>query len=285
MNYAGAFRYYVPVETTAGRKILYYSLGSERGDIGHGYIHLHVDAGFADGKWHIFSRNLEEDLHKYQADVNITSIDGVLFQGYGKVDDITFSQNTPTLAPTIIDDFENGLPTDWSILVRADGDAEMSIVSPSYNGSNGFIHLIATGSANQNNYVRPIYSAGQTILELEAGGIKGELQPHYLIGVVVMTPMGRRNMIWDSYYNHENYGLGEAPKKQTFENSSNVYLVYPSPVELVRGYFGTPTDFLATFRVDLNRYMHILEPDNRVLYVESFVSGGGYLDNIKLLSK
>lgn len=279
MNFPTQFRFTVIVDTTKGMRFLYYTNeSSDRGIINTRYIHHGLGSGFSDGKWHIFSRELEKDLQEYEPDNVILSVDGIEVSGSGKIDDIILSENVPTLAPTIIDDFEEGIPAAWRILHNED-EAQMQEVSPSFNDSLSCIRLEATGGAVQNVYTRPVYNAAQTVLEIEVGGFDGINRAHYVLGVRVMTLDGIRIMEWDSWNNHE----GKAPRKSIM--GENIFLSYPSPIELVRGWEYAPQDQIETFRVSLNEQLRLLEPNNRVLQVETFIAGGGFLDNIKLLSQ
>jgi hypothetical protein len=97
--------------------------------------------------------------------------------------------------------------------------------------------------------------------------------PHYKVGVYVQTIKGRRALLWDSFFNHGNV--------EAF--SDGRWLSFPSPVEHVRGYeVGLSIDTWSHFRVDVEKALQQLEPDNEIVTIDTFFATGGFLDNIKL---
>ena len=117
-------------------------------------------------------------------------------------------------------------------------------------------------------------SAGGHVLGIHKNSPAGHM-PHYFVGVKVDTKFGERNMIWDSWYNHE--GL---PATLNNYGDGNVELVFPSPTELVRGYGFTPVNNWAHFHVDLESSLKSLEPGNSIKSITYFIASGGFLDNI-----
>ena len=186
----------------------------------------------------------------------------------------------PVLHKTVFEDFENGFDA-WSI-VQDGGVAsrrpEMRMLAQGFNNTHT-ARFQPTGSSSQNIYQRAMYSNTQTILEVDVGGIQGDNMPHFLIGVYTQTLEGARVMFWDSWNNH----VGNGPRKRV--DGNNVNLIYPSPIEHVRGYNYAPQDKVETFRVDLNQQLKLLEPNNEIISVSTFIVGGGHLDNISLSNR
>ena len=286
MNFPDGYVFYVIINTTKGHRYLYYTQSSrDRGLLYNKYIHIGLERGLANGKWNLFSRDLEADLKKYDADNSIISVDGLLVRGNGKLDDIIFSQGTPILPPTVYEDVENGLSDQWVIADDAGKElgysrASMRVIRPSFNDSSACLRFQGTGAGSQNIYRLPMYNTTQTILEVDVGGFAGQNQPHYLLGVYANTLEGERVIYWDSWIKHDG---GGRPTKKIY--GSNTFLGFPSPIELVRGYHYAPQDQVETFRVDINKELKKLEPNNRVISITHFIAGGGYIDNIRLLSK
>ena len=115
--------------------------------------------------------------------------------------------------------------------------------------------------------VFPQSNSTQKVLELDAGGVRW--QPHFFIGVVVETTEGTRKMIWDPFFTHE----GTDPFKE------GSYLSYPLYIDIQR----RSTEKLHV-RLDVEKYLRILEPNNKVLSISAFMASGGDLDEIKLSS-
>jgi len=282
MNFSSAYRFYVAVQTIQGDRLLTYSQKNTddglnaRGDI----IHHGIDRGFSDGKWHLFSRDLEADLQHYEAGNSIISVDGLLIRGEGKIDDIILSEERAILPSTMYEDAEDGQSAEWRIIQDPGKYAEIRYTAPSFNGSNACLDFEATGGAVQNIYALPVTNAAQRVLEVEVGGFKDIKKAHFLLGARVKTLLGERTMYWDSWNNHEGY----AARKEVEEDSNNVFLIYPSPIEHVRGWGYAPEDQVETFRVDFDAALKQLEPDNRILNIRTFITGGGYLDNIRFSS-
>jgi hypothetical protein len=109
----------------------------------------------------------------------------------------------------------------------------------------------------------------QNVLELDVGGV-GRWTPHFNVGVIVQTTDGQRRMLWDSFLNHYNVSA----------NKQGNVLSYPTYVELQRN----TANSRKHFRVNVDKYLKILEPNNKVISISAFFATGGDLDNIKLSS-
>jgi len=139
---------------------------------------------------------------------------------------------------------------------------------------NGVVRLRAKWVNNHTNtseYTLPfdVPNTTQNVLELDVGGA-GRWTPHFNIGVIVQTTDGQRRMLWDSFLNHYNVSA----------NKQGGVLSYPTYVELQRN----TANSRKHFRVNLDKYLKVLEPSNKVLSVTDFFATGGDLDNIKLSS-
>ncbi len=197
------------------------------------------------------------------------------------------------LPPTIYEDAENGISDGWQTIT---GSYQAKRVTKGFN-SQGAVKLTTEWISNTENrafYSLPLNNANQKILEMDIGGVgksggspggahhaPAGYMPHFSIGVTVVTEQGDRTMTWDSFFNHENVD----PFRADYGGGA-IELLYPSPVEHVRGYsYERDINKWEHFRVDLNEYLQILEPGNRVLFVEDLVMGGGFIDNIQLSSE
>ncbi len=196
------------------------------------------------------------------------------------------------LPPTIYEDAENGISNQWRTIT---GSYRAKRVTKGFH-SKGALKLTTEWISNTENrafYSLPLNNANQKILEMDIGGVgrsggkpggrhnaPAGYMPHFSIGVTVVTEQGDRTMTWDSFFNHENVD----PFREDYGGGS-IELLYPSPVEHVRGYsYERDINKWEHFRVDLDEYLHMLEPNNKILFVEDLVMGGGFIDNIQLSS-
>ncbi len=78
----------IDIETTAGHRYISYTPG-DSDDLGTGeYVHHGFGSSAVDGEWHTFTRDLQTDLEEAQPGVSILEVNGFVFRGSGKVDDI-----------------------------------------------------------------------------------------------------------------------------------------------------------------------------------------------------
>ncbi len=188
---------------------------------------------------------------------------------------------------TMYEDADNGISSAWKTMSGP-------FVPEAINGAVKLTTNWETNTHNSAFYELPMDNDKETILEVDIGGVGAAgghiggihayapagYMAHFGMGVIVETTNGIRGMTWDSFLNHENvdayindYGDG------------NIELLYPSPIEQVRGFGYTDINLWEHFKVDLNAYLQQLEPGNQIIKVKTFYSSGGYLDNIKLSSK
>jgi hypothetical protein len=110
-------------------------------------------------------------------------------------------------------------------------------------------------------------NTSQKVLEFDAGGLR--YQFHFYIGVIIETTYGARKMIWDPFFAHKNV----AP----FKNEQ--YLSYPLYIDIQE-----QSQTREHVRLDIEKYLRILEPNNKVVSISAFMASGGDLDEIKLSS-
>ena len=185
---------------------------------------------------------------------------------------------------TVYEDAENGLSSNWTIIK---GDDSPIRKTPGYNNeSQAFVKLPnhwtedANGKwSNSAEYHLGLNNTQYTTLSVDLVG-DGTLVEHYVLGTKVTTTNGTRYLMWDSFYNHS--GI---PATRTPYGDGDAYIVFPSPVEMVRGYDYSDVYLSENFTVDLKAALKQFEPDNEILSVDTFIATGGNLDNIKLLSK
>ena len=189
---------------------------------------------------------------------------------------------------TIYEDAEDNISSNW---VQVLGHYKPIRVENGYK-SKGALVLTPEWISNVSNiaeYHLDMNNSTQKILEMDMGGLSTYRLPnlpnvgyiqHYKVGVYVQILNGRRAMTWDSFFNH-----GHVEPFSDDYGNGNIWLSYPSPVEHVRGYdVGLAIDKWVHFRVNVEKELQKLEPENRVLSINTFLATGGFIDNLKLSS-
>jgi hypothetical protein len=182
-----------------------------------------------------------------------------------KVKVATFTVVQQEVVSTIYEDASNGaISLNW---IHVSGPYQQVY----YRGVARLRARWISSSTNTSEYTLPFDrpNTTQKVLELDVGGV-GRWTPHFNVGVLVQTTNGNRRMLWDSYLNHY----------RVKANKQGTVLSFPTYVELQR----STANSRKHFRVNLDKYLRILEPDNRVIAVTAFFATGGDLDNIKLSS-
>jgi len=83
MNYSEDFVILLSIYTDYGYRYLIYTSGSDDGNL---YYGLGVNS--INGTWQTFTRNIEDDLHKFEKENQLLFVNAFLIRGSGRVDDI-----------------------------------------------------------------------------------------------------------------------------------------------------------------------------------------------------
>ena len=177
---------------------------------------------------------------------------------------VSFTVTEQPVISTMYEDANGSISDDW---IHVSGP-----YPPEYYS--GAVRLRAKWINNHTNtseYTLPfdVPNTTKKVLELDVGGV-GRWTPHFNVGVLVETTNGTRRMLWDSYLNHYNVSA----------NKQGDVLSFPTYVELQRN----TANSRKHFRVNVDKYLKILEPNNKVISITAFFATGGDLDNIKLSS-
>jgi len=283
MKYSESYAFFITVQTEQGRRYMYYNTSNQdRGIVNEKYIHHGIGGAYMDGKWHTLSLNLEQDLQEYEPENHITSVNGLLVRGSGKIDNVILSDGIPNLPDTVYEDAEVGL-ANWVTVI---GNSDPLRRYTENDGGHNFVkltphwqHLENGNWKNNAEYHLPLNNRTQKILSVDVGG-DGQNMPHYLLGVRTTTLLGPRIILWDSFYTHE--GLSE---RISYYGASSATLIFPSEKEQVRGFGYADVNLWETHRMDLEQSLHFFEPENSIISVDYFIASGGNLDNLKLQSQ
>ncbi len=88
MNYNELFVIYIPINTTNGRRYMVYENNDEDRGESNGYIRFGLGANAFTGTWQSFERDIEADLHQFEPENELLSVDGFMIRGSGRLDDI-----------------------------------------------------------------------------------------------------------------------------------------------------------------------------------------------------
>jgi hypothetical protein len=175
---------------------------------------------------------------------------------------VSFTVINQAVSSTVYESANGAISEDW---IHISGPT-----APYYN--RGRVSLRPTwisNTVNSSEYRLPFpqNNTTQKVLELDAGGLRW--LPHFNVGVIVETTNGPRKMFWDPFFNHHNVSAFK----------SGEVLSYPLYVDIQRR--------AATklhVRLDVEKYLRILEPNNKIISISAFTATGGDLDEIKLSS-
>ena len=253
INFSEYYTIYVAVDTTNGvRYLTYEPRDSDRGVINR-YIRFGIGANTTDGTWRTISRNLQDDLHKFEPESDILSINALLVRGNGKIDDI---KTMLEYKSTLYEDAEDGKTDGWSIFSNESNSATITNIYDEDRGSRVIsLHGVGKGdgykfsSTPWNNHINK---------SLKWSMRYGE---DFTIYISVKTKKGRR------------------------------YLTY-TPIDTNRGLKGsyiriglgsdTTDNLWHTFTRDLNMDIKSVEPDNELIAIDSFrIRGTGLIDDIE----
>jgi len=88
MEFDEAFVIYVRVMTKNGARYIYYTSSNESYGKNNNYIHIGLGSESSNGIWQDFSRDLSDDLKKYEPNNELIAVNAFLIRGNGFVDDV-----------------------------------------------------------------------------------------------------------------------------------------------------------------------------------------------------
>lgn len=168
---------------------------------------------------------------------------------------------------------EEGIEPAW---VHYSGKYEIRHITPGAKGSKGAVRLRAywENGSNPSGYyypLTPVLPKGK-VLEID---MRARFAPHFNFGVVIETKNGTRRVIWDSYFNHRE---GRNNPIEPFHSSNGYVLNNPAPIDYHFGVESTK-DWIH-FKINVEKVLRYLEPDNELINIRLFTATGGEYDNI-----
>lgn len=180
---------------------------------------------------------------------------------------------------TLYEDAEVGSNPNW---LHVSGQYPMTRITPGFE-SLGAVRFKAYwtegGTYNPTEFQLPfdVGNSTEKVLEID---MRARSNPHFNFGLIVQTKEGRRIIIWDSFYNHNGAGRTII---EPFISQSNGNIILNNPAPDDYHYFGSRNVF-RHYKINVEKTIRHLEPDNELISIDSFVTTGGEYDNIKLSS-
>ncbi len=263
MNYAESFTIYISTETTLGRRYFTYTPRDDDRGMSGEYILLGLGEESANGRWQTFTKDLVADLHRFEPDNSLLSINAFMIRGSGRVDDIQalISTDVPLTENILYEDAEDGNREGWRIFADDPEGATINNVLDEVKGGR-VISLQGTGKSN--GYMLGERTGDGAWNNEDNRAIKWAMNyaEDFTIYISAETTLGRRYFTYTPI--DEDRGLiGE-------------YLLLGLGSERMNGSWQIVTRNLLE---DLHRF----EPNNDLVSVNAFmIRGSGKVDDITM---
>ena len=254
----------VMVATKKGLRYIRYSDNDIDRGIDDNIVAQGVGYGASNGVWQHFNRNLEFDLQEFEPDNHILSVGGLLIRGNCKVDNIELKNNNEMAkkeAFTLYEDAEDGNITKWIISDNIPVKAVISNVFDTDKQGRVIKFKSAESYGNQ-------YQLGGAWNNSKYFNIKWDMKTTegFIVDVVVSSEQGERYL---RYMDREESSKGIEDEEVLYHGL---------------GYFSTNGNW-HTFTRDLAKDLKEIEPENRLLNVNSFtIRANASIDNIELFA-
>jgi len=184
---------------------------------------------------------------------------------------------------TVYEDGEDGIDPRWN---HYSGKYPVTLLN---EGAQGSAHAIRTrgyweNGSNPSGYYFNLGTPDKKMkffdLDMKIG-----LSSHlFNFGLIVKTKKGNRRIIWASWMNHPGNVLGLPPEewRKPFLASDGYVLMNPGPTDY---YLETRNGDFVHYKINVEKTLRILEPDNELISITGFTCSGGDYDNISLKSR
>jgi len=172
----------------------------------------------------------------------------------------------------VYEDAEKGLNPGW---VHYQGRNQLSLTS----GANNSIHGIR--AYYRNGYYLDLHHPAKKLKILDINVRMGVSSHMGNFGVYIKTKKGNKRILFSTYMNH--YGPRRNKRVMFPFLSSNGYCHnHPAPTDY---FYTTRRGNYEHYRIDIDKTLKILEPDNELLSILLFTTAGSDFDNISLATK
>jgi len=195
----------------------------------------------------------------------------------------TLTFNVQNVAPTVTlyEDAEDGIDPRW---VHYAGKYPIQLLN---FGAQGSAHSIRhrgywENGSNPSGYYFPFGNPAKKMKFLELDMRIGLSSHVFNFGVIVSTKNGTRRIIWASWMNHPGNDMsGNAIFRDPFHSSNGYVLMNPGPTDY---YLDTRNGNFIHYKINVEKTLRLLEPDNELLKITGFTTSGGDYDNLSLVS-
>ena len=262
MKCSDAFRIYIRLETKKGnRYIEYSSKDSDDGLSSNGKnIRIGLKESSRDGTWQTFSRELSDDLLKYESDNELIAVNGFLIKASARVDNIRMLKSSKI----VYEDAQTPDTNGWSI---DPSGTEGATISNIYSGNKKSNVIKLTGDALNNSYILGEPSGENAWEQTQYRVIKWSMNygEDFEVLIHTQTTNGERYFSYTAEDvnrgfsgNTIHHGLGAISKNENW------------------------TTFIRDLESDLKNY----ESNNTLLQVNAFmIRGSGEVDDIEMLKR
>lgn len=265
------FVVYISVETTLGHRYLSYT--SKRtytyNHMNGEYISSTIGGSFhlTDNHWVFIVRNLQDDIHKYEPNNTLLSIDAFLVRGSVRVDDIETLNTTIKNPISHIYDI-GGNSAAWKIYDNLPSGASVDSEEASYCSYEGqplgtTHHTKLNGDGRKNGFM--------------LGALWGEGKLHNTTDSIVTWRMNSEDdfVVYISVETTYGHRFISYTSKEGYSHQSGEYIM----TSLKKG--EVTRDGWADFSEDIVESLHKFEPDNNLISIDAFlVRGSGLIDNV-----
>ena len=186
-------------------------------------------------------------------------------------------------APVVImyEDAEDGIDPRW---VHYAGRYPIQLLN---GGAKGSAHSIRhrgywENGSNPSGYYFPFGNVEKKMKFLELDMRIGISSHLFNFGVTIDTKDGSRRIIFASWMNHPGNNMsGHAVWRKPFHTSNGYILMNPGPTDY---YLATRNGHFTHYKINIEKTLRILEPDNELLKITGFTTSGGDYDNLSLVS-
>lgn len=117
LAYRESFAFYVDIDTSGGKRYLYYTPTGQGNDWTWDiYLHHGLDGALTDGRWQRVERDLRADLRSAAPGLELLEVNGIVMRGSGRVDDIALGRTLPPPENgRVYEDAEDGATLGWRV--------------------------------------------------------------------------------------------------------------------------------------------------------------------------